>query len=58
MIVLPDGMTYRMMVLPESTTMTVEVLRKLKKLVSDGMTLVGPKPVAAPGLTDYPRCDV
>ena len=63
-IVLPDGpanrgvnMSYRMMVLPDSNTMTVEVLRKLKKLVSDGMTLVGPKPVAAPGLTDYPRCD-
>jgi hypothetical protein len=56
-IVLPDGMSYRMMVLPNSTTMTVEVLRKLKKLVSDGMTLVGPKPEAAPGLTDYPRCD-
>jgi len=56
-IVLPDGMSYRMLVLPESTTMTVEVLRKLKMLVSDGMTLVGPKPLAAPGLTDYPRCD-
>ncbi|MCX6873866.1 MAG: glycosyl hydrolase [Verrucomicrobia bacterium] len=56
-IVLPDGMSYRMMVLPDSPTMTVEVLRKLKKLVSDGMTLVGPKPEAAPGLTDYPRCD-
>ena len=26
-------------------------------MVSDGMTLVGPKPVAAPGLTNYPRCD-
>ncbi|MBJ7395660.1 MAG: hypothetical protein JHC76_06385 [Akkermansiaceae bacterium] len=57
-IVLPDGMSYRMMVLPESTTMTVEVLRKLKQMVSEGMTLVGPKPVAAPGLTNYPRCDV
>ena len=56
-IVLPDGMRYRMMVLPDSTTMTVEVLRKLRKLVGDGMTLVGPKPEAAPGLTDYPRCD-
>ena len=56
-VVLPDGMSYRMMVLPESSTMTVEVLGKLKKLVSDGMTLVGPKPVAAPGLTNYPRCD-
>ncbi|MEI7900308.1 MAG: glycosyl hydrolase, partial [bacterium] len=56
-IVLPDGMSYRMLVLPDSTTMTVEVLRKLKALVGEGMTLVGPKPVAAPGLTDYPRCD-
>jgi hypothetical protein len=56
-IVLPDGMSYRMMVLPDSTTMTVEVLRKLRKLVGDGMTLVGPKPEAAPGLTDYPNCD-
>jgi len=56
-IVLPDGMSYRLMVLPDSTTLTVEVLRKLKVLVSEGMTLVGPKPVAAPGLTDYPRCD-
>jgi len=56
-IVLPDGMSYRMMVLPDSTTMPVEVLRKLKKLVGDGMTLVGPKPEAAPGLTDYPHCD-
>ena len=56
-IVLPDGMTYRLLVLPESATMPVEVLAKLKELVAAGMTLIGPKPERAPGLTDYPRCD-
>jgi len=56
-IVLPDGMSYRMLVLPESATMPVEVIAKLKELVTDGMTLVGPRPERAPGLTDFPRCD-
>ena len=56
-IVLPDGMTYRLLVLPESATMPVEVLAKLKDLVAAGMTLVGPRPQRAPGLSDYPRCD-
>jgi len=56
-IVLPDGMNYRLLVLPKSTTMPVEVLAKLKDLVAAGMTLVGSKPQRAPGLTDYPRCD-
>ena len=56
-IVLPDGMNYRLLVLPESATMPVDVLAKLKDLVAAGMTLVGPKPQRAPGLTDYPHCD-
>ncbi|MEI6653355.1 MAG: glycosyl hydrolase [Verrucomicrobiota bacterium] len=56
-IVLPDGMNYRLLVLPESTTMPLAVLRKLKDLVAAGMTLIGPPPVQAPGLTDYPGCD-
>lgn len=56
-IVLPDGMSYRLMVLPETTTMPVVVVRKLKELVAQGMTLVGPRPETAPGLTDYPECD-
>ena len=56
-IVLPEGMNYRLLVLPESATMPVEVLAKLKDLVAAGMTLVGPKPKRAPGLTDYPHCD-
>jgi hypothetical protein len=56
-IVLPDGMSYRVLVLPEYTTMPVEVLSKLKALVSAGMILIGPKPEKAPGLKDYPTCD-
>jgi len=56
-IVLPDGMSYRLLVLPDGSTLPVEVLRKLKDLVATGMTVVGPKPATAPGLRDYPRCD-
>ena len=56
-IVLPDGMTYRLLVLPQRRDMPVEVVRKLKGLVEAGMTLVGPKPEKEPGLKDYPQCD-
>jgi hypothetical protein len=56
-IVLPDGMGYRLLVLPDRRTMPVEVLRKLKSLVEAGATVVGPKPERDPGLRDYPRCD-
>jgi len=54
---LPDGMRYRVMVLPPDQTIDVAVLRKLEKLVADGMTLVGPKPLKATGLTNYPASD-
>ena len=56
-IILPDGMSYRLLVLPRSSTMPVEVLAKLKELVKAGATVVGEKPVRDPGLKNYPRCD-
>ena len=56
-IVLPDGMRYRLLVLPNRRTMPVDVLRKIKTLVEGGATVVGPKPLGDPGLKDYPRCD-
>ncbi|PTY00156.1 glycosyl transferase family 2 [Opitutus sp. ER46] len=56
-LVLPDGMTYRLLVLPESETLPVEVARKLRELVRAGATVIGPKPVRAPGLRDFPACD-
>lgn len=56
-LVLPDGMSYRVLVLPESQTMTPALLRKIVELVAAGATVVGPRPIKSPSLTDYPNCD-
>ena len=56
-IVLPDGMSYRLLVLPDVNTMTPVLLRKIKELVQAGATVVGPRPVKSPSLTGYPQCD-
>ena len=52
-IVLPDGLRFRMLILPDKPFMTVAVARKLKELVSQGMILLGPRPGTIPTLTDY-----
>jgi len=57
-LVLPDGMSYRLLVLPESDRMPVEIIKKIELLVKAGATVVGPKPQSDPGLKDYPNCDV
>lgn len=56
-IVLPDGVGYRLLALPERKSMPVEVLRKLKALVEAGATVIGPKPARAAGLHGYPESD-
>ena len=56
-LVLPDGMSYRLLVLPDADRMPVEVAKKIESLVKAGATVVGPKPVSDPGLKDYPNCD-
>jgi hypothetical protein len=56
-LVLPSGMSYRVLVLPESPLMTPAVARKVRDLVRDGATVVGPKPVSSPSLVGYPECD-
>jgi hypothetical protein len=56
-IVLPDGLSYRVLILPEDTRLGIEVLRKIRDMVKEGVAVVGPKPQANPGLADYPRCD-
>ncbi|HEC44711.1 MAG TPA: hypothetical protein ENI20_17990 [Bacteroides sp.] len=50
---LPDGMSYRVLVLPEKNDMPLSVLHKLEKLVSAGATIIGPKPYDVPGFSDY-----
>jgi hypothetical protein len=56
-IVLPDGMSYRVLVLPQVTTMTPPLLRKVKELVEAGATVIGQRPLKSPSLADYPKCD-
>lgn len=59
LIVLPDGMSYRALVIPGVPAMTPALLRRLAELARDGATLIaaGPPPAKAPGLTGYPGCD-
>lgn len=54
---LPDGMRYGVLVLPPNPLMTPRLLRKIKELVVSGATIMGPRPLASPSLTDYPHCD-
>ncbi|MBN1951455.1 MAG: hypothetical protein JW801_09635 [Bacteroidales bacterium] len=49
-IVLPDGMSYRMLVLQDQETITLELIKKIRELVHQGMILYGSKPVRTPGL--------
>jgi hypothetical protein len=56
-LVLPDGMSYRMLVLPKVATMTPQLLGKIKKLVAAGATVVGGPFSKSPSLSDYPKCD-
>jgi len=80
-IVLPDGMSYRLLVLQNCTStspeicnqvsryqklkaspvpsneMSVEVITKIRELIRDGATVVGPPPEAAAGLKNYSNCD-
>lgn len=56
-IVLPDGMSYRVLVLSDSRAMTPPLLTRLKDLVDAGATVIGPPPSKSPSLSGYPGCD-
>jgi len=56
-IVLPDGMSYGLLALPDSQTMTPELAAKIGELVKAGATVVGPKPQKSPSLSGYPDAD-
>lgn len=55
--VLPDGMSYRLLVLPESATMRPVVLKKIGRLVTDGGPILGPPPSRSPSLENFPAAD-
>ena len=57
-LILPDGVSYRVLVLPDTFRMTPALLRKVRELRAAGATIIGPtRPTKAPGLSDYPKCD-
>ena len=56
-LTLPDGTSYALLVLPERGDIHPAVLAKLEQLVSDGATLLGPRPTRATGLENHPTSD-
>ncbi|HEY5911815.1 MAG TPA: glycosyl hydrolase [Verrucomicrobiae bacterium] len=53
----PGGIGYRVLALPETETMTPQLLARIKNLIESGVTVVGAPPAKSPGLSDFPRCD-
>jgi len=43
-IVVPGGLKYRVLVLPDHKVLSLDVLEKLEQLVGNGATVLGPKP--------------
>ncbi len=58
-LVLPDGMNYRVLVLPPSKEMTPTLLEKIRELAKAGATILaaGPRPQISPSLQNFPKCD-
>ena len=49
-VVLPDGMGYHVLVLPDGQPIRLDALRQVASLLEQGATVVGPKPT---GMADY-----
>jgi hypothetical protein len=56
-IVLPDGMSYRVLMLAPEKAIDLNVLKKVESLVNAGMTVVSPRPEQVTGLTGFPESD-
>lgn len=53
----PKGDTYRVLVLPQTSWMRPETLKKIEELASGGASIIGTKPFKSPSLQAYPACD-
>ncbi len=51
------GSSYRALVLPKTSWMRPETLKKLEELVEAGVKILGPKPEKSPSLQGFPDCD-
>ena len=56
-LVLPNGISYSILVLPKLETIRPALLMKLKDLVQQGAVILGPKPDRSPSLQNYPSSD-
>ncbi|HTL71986.1 MAG TPA: glycosyl hydrolase, partial [bacterium] len=57
-ITLASGANYAVLILPPSdSNLTPQFLQRLRELVRDGATVVGPRPQHSPSLAGYPDCD-
>jgi alpha-L-rhamnosidase/F5/8 type C domain len=56
-LVLPDGMSYRVLSLPDTQIMTPQLLAKIEGLVKAGATVIGPRPIKSPSLSGFPDSD-
>ena len=56
-LLLPSGMRYKLLVLPESTLLRPQTMRHVARLIEGGLAVVGNRPTRSPSLQDYPDCD-
>jgi hypothetical protein len=56
-LTLPDGMSYRVLVLQRYRTVSLRLMRRLHAMVQEGLVLVGARPDTTPGLRDHPAGD-
>ena len=56
-LTLPEGGSYRLLVLPDDTAMTPEMVRCIGGLTAAGASVAAPRPVHSPGLSGQPAAD-
>ncbi|HKX26303.1 MAG TPA: glycosyl hydrolase [Blastocatellia bacterium] len=57
-LTLPDGQTYRLLALPDHQVLSLAALRKVRDLVKNGATVLGPKPERTVSLVGYPKSEI
>ena len=56
-LVLPDGVSYRVLVLPDHGILSLPVARKLREFVQAGVAITGPKPLRTASLSGWPESE-
>jgi hypothetical protein len=56
-LVIPAGLSYKLLVVQGIEQMTPELIKEIKRLVENGAVVVSPKPSHSPSLKKFPECD-